>query len=112
MAELAPRESLQPALLDRLTDDEPHHRKPEPREQRVISKSRFREAVLRDLRWLFNATRLSGSEELAGLPHAQRSVINFGLPPLAGEFASSLDITYLESSMKEAIQSYEPRILG
>ena len=58
MAEqLLPQDRLQPALLDRLTDDEPD-KKQEPREARVLSKSRMRQSVLRDLAWLFNATRL------------------------------------------------------
>ena len=36
MAELAPRERLQPSLLDRLTDDEPDQ-EVESRERRVLS---------------------------------------------------------------------------
>ena len=65
MAEqLPPQERLQPALLDRLTDDEPD-KKQEPREPRVMSKSRLRQAVLRDLAWLFNATRLETVADLA-----------------------------------------------
>ncbi len=55
--QLLPQDRLQPALLDRLTDDEPD-KKQEPREARVLSKSRLRQSVLRDLAWLFNATRL------------------------------------------------------
>jgi predicted component of type VI protein secretion system len=58
MPELTPQERLQPALLDRLTDDEPGETL-EPRERRVMSKTRLRQAVLRDLAWLFNATRLN-----------------------------------------------------
>ena len=50
-----PEEQLQPALLDRLTDDQPD-KKLEPRMERVISKRRLRDAVLRDLTWLFNTT--------------------------------------------------------
>ena len=43
MAEpLLPQNRLQPALLDRLTDEEPD-RKQEPREARVLSKSRLRQ---------------------------------------------------------------------
>jgi type VI secretion system protein ImpF len=111
MAELTPQERLQPALLDRLTDDDVMNRQPEPRESRVISKSRLRQAVLRDLAWLFNATRYSGADDLQGLPHVESSVINFGLPALSGETASSLDITQLEDHIRQAILSYEPRIL-
>ena len=52
-----PQDRLQPALLDRLTDDEPGSRE-EPVEARVLSKRRLRQSVLRDLAWLLNATRL------------------------------------------------------
>ena len=41
-----PQDQLQPALLDRLTDEEPD-KKLEPRLQRVITKKKLREAVLR-----------------------------------------------------------------
>ena len=107
---LAPQDRLQPALLDRLTDEEPEKRL-EPREQRVISKSRMRQAVLRDLAWLFNATRLEADTDLSRAPYARRSVINFGLPSLAGQPASSLEITDLERAIRQAILDFEPRIL-
>jgi type VI secretion system protein ImpF len=110
MPELTPQERLQPALLDRLTDEEPD-RAQEPRENRVMSKQRLRQAVLRDLAWLFNATRLDSSVDLTALPHARRSVINFGLPALSGRAANSLDIHELERAIHEAIVEFEPRIL-
>ena len=84
MAEqLLPQDRLQPALLDRLTDDEPD-KKQEPREARVLSKSRMRQSVLRDLAWLFNATRLEAVDDLTKAPYVRRSVLNFGLPALSG----------------------------
>jgi type VI secretion system protein ImpF len=107
--ELTPQERLQPALLDRLTDEEPDKRV-EPRERRVMSRSRLRQAVLRDLAWLFNATRLESSENLATVPHVRRSVVNFGLPALSGRAASSLDIADLERGIRQAIVDFEPRI--
>ena len=112
MAELASAERLQPALLDRLTDDNPENKQPEPRETRVINRSRFREAVLRDLGWLLNATRLSDRGELAGLSYVETSVLNFGLPALSGETASQLDMLALEMRIKQALECYEPRILA
>ena len=105
-----PQERLQPALLDRLTDDEPD-KKLEPRQQRVISKSRMRQAVLRDLAWLFNTTRLDADMEAADVPYARRSVINFGLPPLSGRTASSLEVADLERAIRQSILDFEPRIL-
>ena len=111
MAEpLAPQERLQPALLDRLTDDEPD-RKVEPRERRVMNKSRLRQAVLRDLAWLFNATRLEAEVDFAKAPLARRSVINFGLPCLSGSLASSIEVPDLERAVRQAILDFEPRIL-
>jgi len=110
MPELTPLERLQPALLDRLTDEEPDKTQ-EPREHRVMSKSRLRQAVLRDLAWLFNATRLEADTDLSRAPAAQRSVINFGLPSLSGRAASSVDVTELERAIRQAILDFEPRIL-
>lgn len=111
MAELTPQERLQPALLDRLIDEEPL-KKQEPRESRVITKGRLRQAVLRDLAWLFNATRLSGDVDWEAFPYARRSVVNFGLPALSGETASTLNVLELESTLREAIIDFEPRIIA
>jgi type VI secretion system protein ImpF len=111
MAEqLTPQERLQPALLDRLTDDEPD-KKLESREHRVMSKARLRQAVLRDLAWLFNATRSETAGNMAAAPLARRSVINFGLPCLSGQTASTLELRDLERGLRDAILDFEPRIL-
>ena len=50
------RDRLQPALLDRLIDERPDSQALETAEQRVISKIKLRQSVLRDLNWLLNAT--------------------------------------------------------
>ena len=110
MADLTPQERLQPALLDRLTDNAPEKQQ-EPREERVMGKNRFRQAVLRDLTWLFNSTRLEAGQDLSRWPHVQRSVLNYGLPSLSGRAASSLDVTDLEAAIQQAILDFEPRIL-
>ena len=111
MAEqLTPQERLQPALLDRLTDDEPD-KKLEPREHRVLSKTRMRQAVLRDLAWLFNATKLESGAGMERFPFARRSVINYGLPALSGQTASTVEIQDLERDLRQAILDFEPRIL-
>jgi type VI secretion system protein ImpF len=102
---------LQPALLDRLTDDEPGKRS-EAREQRSMSKARLRAAVLRDLAWLFNATQQSDADAWAPYPHAQRSVLNYGLPALSGQTASTVDVGALEAAVRQAIVDHEPRILA
>jgi type VI secretion system protein ImpF len=108
--QLTPQERLQPALLDRLTDDEPE-KKQELRKERVLSKERLREKVLRDLAWLFNATRLERGDELSHVPYVRQSVVNYGLPAHAGQMASSLEIQDVEQDIKQAILCFEPRIL-
>lgn len=109
MAELTPKERLQPSLLDRLTDDAPDHSQ-ESRDQRVLSTRRLRECVLRDLGWLFNASQMIDDQEVERYPFAARSVINYGLPSLAGTTARSLDVNELEQSLRQAIMDFEPRI--
>jgi type VI secretion system protein ImpF len=109
VAELTPQERLQPALLDRLADDEVD-KKQEPREARVIKKAKLRQAVLRDLAWLFNSVQLGGDVDWASNPAARHSVINFGLPALSGETASTLDVRKLEEHIRQAILDFEPRI--
>jgi type VI secretion system protein ImpF len=48
---------------------------------------------------------------MAKWPHARRSVINFGLPALSGQTASTVEIQDLERDLKQAILDFEPRIL-
>jgi len=104
------RNRLQPALLDRLTDDDPGSNAHEP-EHRVMSKAALRQAVLRDLSALFNAVQPRAAD-LGGYPRLADSVLNFGLPALAGELVSQLDVRLLESAIRQAIERFEPRILA
>jgi len=110
MPELTPQERLQPALLDRLTDEE-RDKTQEPPERRVMSKRQLRQAVLRDLAWLFNTTRLEANADLSRVPFVRRSVLNFGLPALSGRAATSIDVSTLERAITQAILDFEPRIL-
>lgn len=103
--------ALQPSLLDRLTDEEPQ-RQADPPGSRVLGKPDLRAAVLRDLAWLMNTTRLGASEPLEAWPEVERSVLNYGLPAFAGETASTLDVKGLERAIRQAILRFEPRILA
>ena len=109
MAELTPKERLSPSLLDRLTDHEPD-RATESRESRVLSPARLRECVRRDLAWLFNTTHMQSLQDLSAAPLVARSVLNFGIPELAGRIASSLDTVELEQMIRQAVLSFEPRL--
>src|SRR6185436_62176 len=100
MAELTPTERLQPSLLDRLTDDEPAQQQ-ESRNRRVLSIQKLRESVQRDVAWLLNTTNLAERDLADRYPHVARSVVNFGLPDLAGLTASAIDVPELESLVRQ-----------
>ena len=110
MAELALQDRLQPALLDRLTDDEPTKRM-ESREQRVISLAKLRQCILRDLSWLLNTVRLEATEDLSECPSVQRSVLNYGLPSFTGRSIALIGVGETEDAIKQAILRFEPRLL-
>ncbi len=110
MAELTQKERLQPSLLDRLTDDAPTSHV-ESREDRVIGVQRLRECVLRDLAWLLNTENAESVIDLTDYPELQKSVINFGIPVTAGLTASGIQLHVLENRVKNAILTFEPRIL-
>jgi type VI secretion system protein ImpF len=110
MAELTPRERLQPSLLDRLTDNEPH-KNDESRDQRVLSLARLRECVIRDLNWLLNAENLALEQQDPECPDAMSSVINYGIPSLSGASSVGIDDEALQKQILEAIHLFEPRLI-
>jgi type VI secretion system protein ImpF len=110
LAELTQKERLQPSLLDRLADDEPTQTI-ESREQRILSFSKLKKSVIRDLDWLLNTGCLETTQDLSAYPHVRQSVLNYGLPDLTGTTISNADQTTLERFLRQAILAFEPRIL-
>ena len=104
MAELTQKERLQPSLLDRLTSDDPD------RAHGYISPARLRECVRRDLTWLLNTTNLASLQDLGEYPDVANSVLNYGMPDLAGHTASSVDVKALERALLRVIRDFEPRL--
>ncbi|KVM90601.1 type VI secretion system baseplate subunit TssE [Burkholderia stagnalis] len=104
------RDRLQPALLDRLTDAEPQ-RRTEPPDAQWVGAERLRAAVLRDLAWLLNTRNAEdGFVDWHAYPHAQASVINYGMRPLVGKPMSGVERLAVEASIRDAIVRFEPRI--
>ena len=110
MAELTQKERLQPSLLDRLTDDSPSERN-ESRDSRVLSLKKLRECVLRDLTWLLNTECFESVVKLDSVPAVRSSVLNYGIPTVAGLTASGLELSKLERQVRNAIVAFEPRLL-
>lgn len=101
---------LQPALLDRLTDDEPT-KATEAVDAAAMTRSRLRCAVLRDIAWILNTTNMESDTASELFPHARQSVVNFGVETLSGRRIADLDWHQLEQSIKDAVLTFEPRVL-
>ncbi len=104
------RDKMQPSLLDRLTDNQPH-KKQEPVNSNLIAHSALRRHVLRDLQWLFNTINHDDPLAMESLHQVRRSVINFGVAPLAGKRMSDIEWHDIQRKLTEAIINFEPRIL-
>ncbi len=105
------QDHLQPSLLDRLIDDEPDKLK-EGDDKRTLTRAALRQAVLRDLGWLFNTSNHGIAHDDLRYPNVARSVINYGLPMLSGQFTSSIRRVSMEQALKQAVMQFEPRILA
>ena len=110
MAELGQEERLQPSLLERLRDDEPGKTQ-ESRDKRILSMSKLRESLKRDLAWLLNTSNLSDVQDLSEYPLVEASVLNYGMPDLTGITASGVDVVVIERRLRQAILTFEPRIV-
>lgn len=109
MAQLTPKERLQPSLLDRLS----------PRSDRDtdgsggMSVEQLRESVRRELSALLSAASLEiVDEQVEQHEEVRRSTLNFGMPALSGRTASSVNLGQLERQITRVIRIYEPRIAG
>ena len=109
MADLNPRDRLQPFLLDRLTDDTPGALK-ESREKGVMSPQQLKTALLRDLANLLNTPSPVPSEGISEFPNVATSVLNYGVADLTGMTASGIGAGAVERDVLRAIQNYEPRM--
>jgi type VI secretion system protein ImpF len=90
-----------PVLLDRLTREG----------SGPMNRNAFRRTVLRDLNWLLNCTNIEKQLSLQNFPQARNSVINFGIPPLAGARFTESDLDVVAANIQRSLACFEPRIL-
>ncbi|PWR01173.1 type VI secretion system baseplate subunit TssE [Meridianimarinicoccus roseus] len=109
MADRTITERLQPALLDRLTDQAPDSRT-EARDTRVIDLNRLRDIIRRDLSWLLNTNNLDTQIDADRFPNAANSVLNYGVREVAGDFSTEERAQRIHKSIQTAIERFEPRI--
>lgn len=102
-------ERLQPSLLDRLTDNTPGE-KVERRDDRVIDLRRLRDIIQRDLVWLLNTSDNGNLIDPERYPNAAKSVLNYGIKEVAGDYSTAERAEVIRKSIRTAIQDFEPRI--
>ncbi|MDB5695601.1 MAG: hypothetical protein JWN21_1144 [Sphingomonas bacterium] len=76
---------------------------------------RFNEAALRatvkrELGWLLNTTNFGATRSLEGFPHVETSVLNYGLPDMAGRAQHRRSVMQRAREIRDAIRHFEPRI--
>lgn len=81
-------------------------------EQATVSMRRLREYVCRDLSALLNCASLEAVVDLSRYPYVRDSVLNFGMPSLAGRVARTVDPQQIASTIETAIRRFEPRLSG
>jgi type VI secretion system protein ImpF len=82
----------------------------ETADQRTMSMRRLRESVLRDLSWLLSTISFDTGRELTDWPEVARSVLNYGLPSVAGLNSGSLDPGSAAMRLQASIEMFEPRL--
>lgn len=110
MADLNSVDRLQPCLLDRLFDDEPR-RLSEGKQEKVISLSRFKTGVKRDIEWLLNSKSRFSHLDDEQYGEIKSSVLNFGMRDYTGLSSENLQLSVLEGIIRDALIEFEPRIL-
>jgi len=109
MAKREIERTVQPSLLDRLTDDDPRS----PADSRISygeSLVNFKASVQRDLEWLLNTRRTPtpAPEEFEEVNH---SLYHYGIPDITSLSRDSADARmHLLSQVEEALALFEPRL--
>jgi type VI secretion system protein ImpF len=109
MAKREIERTVQPSLLDRLTDDAPKSTV-DPRVTYAESLREFKGSVQRDLEWLLNTRRvpIQLSDDLEEL---QRSVYAFGIPDITSMSRDSQESRLrLLQRVEDALTTFEPRL--
>jgi type VI secretion system protein ImpF len=110
MAKREIERTVQPSLLDRLTDHEPRNRTSESRGGYHESVRQFKMGLQRDLEWLLNTRRIPVPAP-DDFEEVTRSVYHYGLPDLTSISRDSLEARQkLLQRVEDVIALYEPRL--
>lgn len=75
-----------------------------------FGESALRATVQRETAWLLNTTNLGASVDLEPYPHVATSVLNYGVPDLAGKAMSEWAVEARARDIRTSIEAFEPRL--
>jgi len=70
----------------------------------------LRATVRRELAWLLNTTNFESANDLSAYPQVRTSVLNYGVPDLAGKALSHTNVLRRAQEIRNAVIAFEPRI--
>ena len=80
-----------------------------PRIER-FNEGALRATVRRELNWILNTTNLASVQDLEPYPEVKVSVLNYGVPDLAGKALTRRVVQSRAREIREAIRIFEPRM--
>ncbi|GGC32206.1 hypothetical protein GCM10011371_19560 [Novosphingobium marinum] len=75
-----------------------------------FNESALRSTVRRELGWLLNTTNLESSIDLDPYPQVKTSVLNYGVPDMAGKAISNRLVLKRARDIRQAILAFEQRV--
>jgi type VI secretion system protein ImpF len=109
MAKSEIERTVQPSIIDRLTDEDPRS-SADPRITYAESLRSFKESVQRDLEWLLNTRRtpMPVGDEFEEL---RNSLYHYGVPDITSMSRDAIESRVrLRSQVEEALTLFEPRL--
>jgi len=75
-----------------------------------FNETALRATVRREIGWLLNTVNLDAVQDLDSYPQVRTSVVNYGVPDLAGKALSSRLVLQRARDIRAALVAFEPRI--
>jgi len=97
------------AELDRLDEDRSAMSQFSVSRIEQFNEASLRATVRRELAWLLNTTNLDAAVDLSAYPQVQSSVLNYGVPDLAGKSITRRVLLQRAREIRKAIRQFEPR---
>lgn len=106
MRESKTTEGLLPSLFWRIDEAEQSHK------LLSVNLAHYKADVLRNLRWVMNASCRPEGDDIYNFKHASDSVLNFGIPPTTGKIGTSIDVNLFIERLRKTILRFESRIIA